>query len=131
MNLLLAPIEQVVNSPGSPLIIIFISMAAYAWDRIPKFSNVWLLPLCMVIGLILYPLVSKTSSVPDTFPYPIVVLLLNGAITGFIAFLGHNLFVKALINWMIGKVQDLSTKGPPPPPTPPEVKNSIEPPTTK
>lgn len=100
---LLAPIEQVINSPASLLVILGLTVIAYLLERWPNFNSRFIPHVCIVIGAVVYPLFSAKSSVPPTFPYPVAVLIVNGLISGFIAVIIHAKLVMFLVNKYGGK----------------------------
>ena len=102
-SIFFAPFLQVWNSPNSALIILPVSIVAFIWEMNSKTPSKFIPVVCLALGMILYPLLTPLSSVPKTFPVPIVVLLLNGLVLGFIAWMVHKFVVKKLIDKFGGR----------------------------
>lgn len=114
----LAPLEQVIHSPASLLVIVGVTIVAYLLELWPNFNSRFIPHICILVGAVAYPLFSAKSSVPVDFPYPIAVLILNGLISGFIAVILH----KKLVMWLVSRYggKDEAEQKPPTtqPPTP-------------
>lgn len=97
ISLLLAPLEQLWHSPACFLIIFPISICAAVWETLEATPSKYIPIVCLVLGSVLYPSLTSVSTVPPGFPHPTVVLVLNGFVLGFIAFILHKFLIKKLI----------------------------------
>lgn len=119
LNLMLAPLEQLMHAPGCALIILPVSIVAAVWEMMQQTPSKYIPVVCMGLGMALYPLLTPISTVPPAFPNPIVVLILNGFILGFVAWVVHKFLIKRVIDKFAEK-QDAADAAKPEPPTKPE-----------
>lgn len=105
LTLFSALIDQLLHNPAGVLLILPVSIVAYILEVWPKFPSKWILPVCPFIGMLLYPFLISTKSVPEVFPHPLFALVLYGFILGFIAWVIHSTLVK----WIIFKFQPPSS----------------------
>lgn len=84
-----AMVRQVLNSPGSLMVIIALTLICILIERTPKIDSSLIPWICIIGGALSYFLFSKKSSVPADFPYPAAVLFVNGMICGAAAWIGH------------------------------------------
>lgn len=97
MSIFLAPFEQLWNSPASAFIIVPVSIVAWLWEMWDFTPSKYVPLVCIILGTALYPALTPLKTVPPNFPIPILVLILNGLVLGFLAFILHKFLVKKLI----------------------------------
>lgn len=88
-----AMFSQVANSPASLLVIVGLAIIAWLVHQ-SKVSDSKIPWICCVAGGATYWLFSATDSVPKNFPYPHAVLVVNGLVCGFLAFIAHFTLLK-------------------------------------
>lgn len=93
---LTAMYQQVANSPACLFIIVGVNIIIFLWEAVPALPSRYILHVSVGLGTLLYPFLAPRGSVPYDVPHPIVVLIINGALSGFIAFLAHKLIVIGL-----------------------------------
>lgn len=106
LALLKAMFFQVLNSPGSLLVILGLSIISTSLEMLIRavdwVSNKLIFPLalclCVFGGAFSYWMFSATSSVDKAFPHPHAVLFVNGLICGVAAFVIHIWLVKFLVS---------------------------------
>jgi hypothetical protein len=97
-----AMVDQIIRSPASLLTILFVSILAYCLEIWPKFPSKVIPLLCILLfGPLLYFGLVSPKTVPSSFPYPWIVLGVNGVIVGFIASIVH----VSLIRWLIKRFE--------------------------
>lgn len=104
-NIISAAFHQVINNPASLTVIPFLCVLAWLADDLPFISSRYVAHLTVMTGASIYWLFSGPSSVPKTFPYPSAVLVANGTLCGFIAFLVHRQLVARCISFFRSKQQ--------------------------
>jgi hypothetical protein len=103
-----ALIGQLLNNPASLLLILPVSILAFVFEKWKWFPSNLILPVCLASGMCLFPGLVNRSSVPTAFPHPLLVLILNGFILGFVAWAVHITLVK----WLIGKFSPAESANP-------------------
>lgn len=101
LALLKAMFFQVLNSPGSLLVIlalVIISTVVEVVEWIPSNPVKVIFPLCVFGGGGTYWLFSAAGSVEKHFPHPHAVLFVNGLICGLAAFVIHIYVVKLILS---------------------------------
>lgn len=106
LNLLYAMVGQILNSPGSLLEIIALSIIAFVFETVHWLPTKAILPICVFGGALTYWIFNSPASVPPYFPYPAAVLFVNGLVCGLVAFALH----ASLVVWIIERF----TKSKPP-----------------
>ena len=106
ISLLKAMVVQVVNSPASLLVIIGLVIIAVVFEVVEWLPSKVILPLCVFGGACTYWIFSPASTVPQHFPHPQAVLVVNGLICGVVAFVIHITAAR----WMISKLPQKQTK---------------------
>jgi hypothetical protein len=96
-DLFKALFDQVIANPASILIIFPVGILAFVLEVWPMFPSKLVLPVCLCSGSTLFPALVKTSTVPAMYASPLLVLILDGFILGFVAWLFHRLIIKKLI----------------------------------
>ncbi len=89
--------DQIVNNPASLLLIFVISIIAWLVETLPSINSKLVPHVCVGLGAAIYWLFVSPSTVPQSFPHPAAVLVANGIICGFIAFILHGQIVLRLI----------------------------------
>lgn len=79
------------------MVILGLSVIAYLLEVWPRFDSRWIPVVCIILGAASYPLFANVKSVPAEFPYPFAVLIVNGLVSGLIAFIVHKTLVARLI----------------------------------
>lgn len=97
-SLFTALFQQLLGNPASILIILPVSILAFVLEVWPMFPSRLVLPMCIACGSCVFPALVKTSTVPAAYPNPLLVLILNGFILGFIAWVVHATIVKKIIH---------------------------------
>lgn len=118
-NVFKACFDQIFHNPMCAGIILFIWAIGYVFDRSDKTDSRWLALVCMACGAFLYWGLTSPKTVSPDFPRPWLVLVLNGAILGFIAYLTHTFGVKAIIDYLVNKARLMLGQNPSPPSNPP------------
>lgn len=95
-----ALVGQVVNNPASALVILPVSIVAIVLEMLSCVPNRLILPCCLTLGMLLFPGLVHRETVPPSFPNPLLVLILNGFILGFMAWAVH----ATLIRWLLSKI---------------------------
>lgn len=98
-GLFTALFQQVVSNPASIFIILPVSIFAFVLEVWPLFPSKLVLPMCLVSGSCLFPGLVSRNTVSPYFPNPLLVLILNGFILGFVAWVVHKTVVKRIITW--------------------------------
>lgn len=97
-NILYAMYGQVIRNPSSLFFIGFLCVIAWLIDDLP-FINSRYVPHCLCLfGGSAYWMFATPKSVPPNYPYPYVILVVNGVICAFIAFIIHRQAIARLIN---------------------------------
>lgn len=117
LALINAMVEQIINSPASLLVIIALSIISYVVEVSAWLPSKAILPLCVFGGASGYWIFSSAGSVSPYFPYPYAVLVVNGLVCGFIAFIFH----ASAIKWLINRFQPPSRDSKDPKPPTPDV----------
>ena len=118
--------QQILGSPASALILIPVSIFAFVLEVWPLFPSKLVLPMCLVAGSCLFPGLVAQTTVPPAYPNPLLVLILNGFVLGFIAWVVHKVVVRRIIKWagvngaMFPSKQKGDTDRFTKPPTPPQ-----------
>ena len=99
-NIMTAMFYQVLNNPASLLVIGFLCIVAWLVDDLPFVNSRYVAHATVMAGGAIYWMFATPDSVPHTFPYPIVVLVVNGTICGFVAFVIHRQAVARFINFV-------------------------------
>lgn len=86
---LTAPFKQVLNSPASLLVIPGLSIVAWLIEIAPFINSKFIPHVCVGLGGAFYWMFTSAASVPKSFPHPSAVLVMNGIICGFLAFVVH------------------------------------------
>lgn len=113
-----AMFRQVVAAPASLLVIAAWMVMAYVMEIWPSFPSRWIPICCIFGGALTYPLFCKLETVPPEFPIPMAVLVVNGLISGLLAWNVHRYLIKLLIAKFLGVTPDDDPK--PKPPTDPK-----------
>lgn len=89
--------KQVANSPASLLLIpVF---AVLAWLIETSWVNSKIIPWVCIGGCAaVYPLFCSKSSVPNIFPSPLAVLIANGILCGFLAYVAHSQIIMRIVS---------------------------------
>lgn len=98
-GLFTALLQQVVTNPASIFIILPVSIFAFVLELWPIFPSKLVLPACLGAGSWLFPSLVSRSTVSPYFPNPLLVLILNGFILGFVAWIIHKALIKRIIKW--------------------------------
>lgn len=96
LNIVSAMFKQVLNSPGSLLVIVGLSILAWLIE-ISVVNNKVIPWICVLGGAGSYWLFSSAASVPKDFPHPAAVLVVNGLICGFVAFVLHGQLISRFL----------------------------------
>lgn len=99
-NIVWAMYGQVVNNPASLMVIWVLCVLAWLFDDCPWINSKYVAHLTVVIGGSIYWMFAGPSTVPKTFPYSMPVLVSNGIICGFIAFVIHKQVVHRIIQFV-------------------------------
>lgn len=102
-NILSAAYHQILNNPASLMVIAFLCVLAWLCDDLPFINSRYVAHVTVVLGATIYWMFAGPESVPKTFPYPFVVLVVNGTICGFVAFVFHRQAVARLISFVRAK----------------------------
>lgn len=105
-NMVSASWHQVLNNPASLTVIGFLCVIAWLCDDLPFFNSRYVAHITVTLGACIYWLFAGPQSVPKTFPYPFAVLIVNGTICGFVAFIIHRQAVARLIAMVRSKTGD-------------------------
>lgn len=112
-HLFTALFQQILGNPASILIIVPVSIAAFVLEVWPMFPSRLVLPSCLVLGSCLFPALVSKSTVGASYPNPLLVLILNGFILGFVAWVVHTTIVKRIVNHFGGWPDDKNHVPPP------------------
>lgn len=96
-NVLSAMWEQIKDTPGSGFVILAVSIVAFLVEILPFVKTKYMPHFCVGAGMALYWAFVSRGSVPPTFPYPVAVLLLNGAVCGLAALTAQALLIRRFI----------------------------------
>jgi hypothetical protein len=105
-NILSAAYHQVLNNPASLMVIAFLCVLAWLCDDLPFINSRYVAHLTVILGAAIYWLFAGPESVPKTFPYPFVVLVVNGTLCGFVAFTVHRQMVARIISFVRARTGD-------------------------
>lgn len=95
-----ATLASLLHNPGSFLVILPVSIMAFVLEKWALFPSRLISPVCLALGMVLFPALVKSSTIPPEYPYPLVVLVLNGFILGFVAWLAHAFIIARLIAFL-------------------------------
>lgn len=93
-------VDPLMKNESSWLVIVPLSIIAFVLEKWQYFPSKYICPVCIAGGIILMPVFSKVSQVPDTYPYPLAVLMADGCVLGFLAWLAHASIIAKLIGWL-------------------------------
>lgn len=88
---------QLTGAPAYILLIAVISIVAFVLEKLPRVPNWTILPVCVILGPLLYLLLVSPATVPATYPNPRAVLALEGLVLGFVAWLVHAQVISRLM----------------------------------
>lgn len=97
-NIASASIHQLLNNPASLTVIPFLCVIAWLCDDLPFIKSRYVSHITVIVGGSIYWLFAGPTSVPKSFPYPEAVLVVNGVMCGFFAFLVHRQAIARIIN---------------------------------
>lgn len=100
-NLFLAPFDQIIKNPDCLSLILPISLVAYVLEDWNLFPSKRILPVCMFLGCVLLPFMVEWPAGKT----PMLHVVLNGMVLGFVSFLCHSQLVTRLIE-KFGKPKD-------------------------
>jgi len=99
-NVITAMFYQVLNNPASLSVIGFLCIIAWLVDDLPFVNSRYVAHLTVIAGGAIYWMFATPASVPSSYPYPMAVLVVNGTICGFFAFIAHRQVVARCINFV-------------------------------
>ncbi len=110
IDLFTAMWKQVVSSPASMLLILLWSI--FAWLIDASFVTSRIIPaVCVLGGGASYWLFASPASVPHDFPHPVAVLVANGIVCGFVAYV---IGFKAIKKFVLSRFNESGDPKPPP-----------------
>lgn len=104
MSILEDFIEQVQRWPVSLVMVVALSFAGIAMKRMAAFPNKYISAVLMIMGMVIYVLVSERGSISPNVPYPNVVLGLYGCVLGMISWGVHGIIWKVMSEKLPGLV---------------------------
>jgi len=93
-------VDQVLNNPASLTVIVFLCIVAFVLDDTPIINSRYVTHITIVLGMSIYWMFAGADSVPHYYPHPFAVLVVNGAVAGILAGLGHRWVIAFLVNYM-------------------------------
>ena len=78
------------------LVALIVIVLGYVLRWIPQFPNRLIPIACIVLGAVLYPLLAPLPKPDAGLRHPMTRLALIGVLIGFLAWVGHNKFLKPL-----------------------------------
>ncbi len=99
-NIVSASFHQVLNNPASLTVIGFLCVFAWLCDDLPFINSRYVSHFTVMLGGGTYWLFAGPGSVPKNFPYPTAVLVVNGIMCGFAAFIVHRQAIARMISFV-------------------------------
>jgi hypothetical protein len=99
-NIVSASFYQVINNPASLTVICFLCVVAWLLDDLPFINSRYVAHISVIIGASIYWAFAGLDSVPKSYPVPHAVLVVNGTICGFAAFIIHRQAIARLISFV-------------------------------
>lgn len=109
ISLFTALVDQIMSNPGSLLILLAVSILGFVLENWVGVPNKPACIVCLVLGIVLYPVFVSRGTVNPNYPFPVAVLLAFGLVIGFAGAVLHATLVAAII-------KKLTPASPPPPP---------------
>jgi hypothetical protein len=105
-NILYAIYGQLWNNPSSLFVIGFLGVICWLMDDLPFVNSRYCQHYSVLIGMCTFWMFTSADTVPEYFPHPIAVLIVNGMLAGFIAFHAHRWVISKLISFIKSKTSD-------------------------
>lgn len=96
-DLVMAMLHQMVSSPASLYVLIGMSVIAYVCEIWPNFNSRFIPIVCILGGPVVYPLFCRFKTVPEYFPFPLGVLIVNGLVCGLLASAIYKWIIKLIV----------------------------------
>jgi hypothetical protein len=88
--------DQITHSSAPVIIGLILNVGVFLWRSMQTLPNRWIPHICVVGGMVLYPLLGDRSTVPAAQPHPVAFMSLLGMILGFLSWAAHGALTKVL-----------------------------------